>query len=58
MRSLLARTAVAVATTGTVIALTWTPTATVSASSDFACMRDLQQACAIVFGPLCKNGCG
>jgi hypothetical protein len=54
MRPVLARLAVAVATVGTVAAVTWMPTSTATASSDFTCVRDLQQACAIVFGPLCR----
>src|SRR3954468_1897516 len=51
----LARAALAVATAGTVLALTWTPAGAVSASPGFTCARDLQQACAIVFAPLCSK---
>ena len=55
MRPVLARLAIAAATAGTVVAVTWMPTSTVTASPGFTCMQELQSTCAIVFGPLCSK---
>jgi hypothetical protein len=55
MRPVLTRLAVAVATAGTAVALTWMPSGAASASSGFTCVSELQQACAIVFAPLCSK---